>query len=234
MTDWKIPPLILRHMVWRYGLAVGSVGAALAAALFLGRGFDVRGSLFLTAVAVTTWFGGTIPGLTASLLSLFSLGYFFPPLVPYVEIAGIRVPYRVLSLTLFASLALIVCWLSASRRRAEEALREGEHRWRSLTEALPQLVWSAMPDGACDYFSKQWTQHTGVPETDLLGWRWLDVLHPDDREPTRRFWTDSVTGRGPYDVEYRVRRLDGVYRWFKTRGVPIRDSAGNIFKWFGT
>jgi PAS domain S-box-containing protein len=117
---------------------------------------------------------------------------------------------------------------------AEEALRESEHRWRSLTEALPQLVWSATPDGACDYFSTQWTQHTGVHESHLLGWRWLEVLHPDDREPTRRLWTDSVAGRGPYDVEYRVRRSDGVYRWFKTRGVPIRDGAGNIFKWFGT
>src|SRR5262249_29499223 len=59
------------------------------------------------------------------------------------------------------------------RKRAEEALRESEQRWRSLTEALPQLVWSATPDGACDYFSTQWTQHTGVPESDLLGWRWL-------------------------------------------------------------
>jgi PAS domain S-box-containing protein len=117
---------------------------------------------------------------------------------------------------------------------ADEALRESEQRWRSLTEALPQLVWAATPDGSCDYFSTQWTQHTGVPESDLLGWRWLEVLHPDDREPTRRLWTDAVAGRGPYDVEYRVRRSDGVYRWFKTRGTPIRDSQGRIFKWFGT
>jgi PAS domain S-box-containing protein len=120
------------------------------------------------------------------------------------------------------------------RKQAEERLRESEQRWRGLTEALPQLVWSATPDGACDYFSTQWTEHTGVPETDLLGWRWLAVLHPDDRGPTRRLWTDSVAGRGPYDVEYRVRRSDGVYRWFKTRGTPIRDSEGNIAQWFGT
>ena len=119
-------------------------------------------------------------------------------------------------------------------KRAEEKLRESEHRWRSMTEALPQLVWTAAPDGACDYFSTQWTQHTGVPASELLGWQWLEVLHPDDREGTRRFWTDSVAGRGAYDVEYRVRRFDGVFRWFKTRGVPIRDSEGNIFKWFGT
>jgi PAS domain S-box-containing protein len=120
------------------------------------------------------------------------------------------------------------------RKRTEEALRESEQRWRSLTEALPQLVWSATPDGACDYFSTQWSEHTGVAEAELLGWRWLQTLHPEDQERTRTFWLESVAGRHPYDVEYRVRRRDGEYRWFKTRGVPIRDSIGNIVKWFGT
>jgi PAS domain S-box-containing protein len=117
---------------------------------------------------------------------------------------------------------------------AEVRLRESEQRWRNLTEALPQLVWSALPDGACDYFSTQWTEHTGAAEAELLGWRWLQTLHPEDREPTRQFWLESVAGRHPYDVEYRVRRRDGEYRWFKTRGVPIRDGSGNIVKWFGT
>ena len=120
------------------------------------------------------------------------------------------------------------------RRSAEEALRESEQRWRSMAEALPQLVWGATPDGACDYFSTQWTEYTGIPESELLGWCWLDVLHPDDREPTRQFWMDSVAGCRLYDVEYRVRRRNGVYGWFKTRGVPIRDSRGNIVKWFGS
>src|SRR5450432_1689250 len=234
MTGWKISHSILRQAVWRYGLAVVSVAVALAVALLFGRGFDVRGALFLTAVAVTAWFGGMGPGLASLLLSLLSLGYFFQPLVPYVEIVGIRVSYRALALTFFASLALIVCWLSASRRRAEEALRESEERWRNLTEALPQLVWGAGPDGGCDYFSTQWTTYTGIPERELLGWAWMETLHPDDRGPTRQFWTDSVTGRQPYDVEYRIRRSDGTYGWFKTRGTPIRDRDGRIAKWFGT
>src|SRR5499427_8545555 len=139
-------------------------------------------------------------------------------------------PRKLFILRIFATRAAA----ELERLQFEERLRESEQRWRSLTEALPQLVWSATPDGACDYFSAQWTQHTGVPESDLLGWRWLAVLHPDDREPTRRLWTESVAGRGPYDVEYRVRRSDGVYRWFKTRGTPIRDSTGRVVTWFGT
>jgi two-component system, sensor histidine kinase and response regulator len=122
----------------------------------------------------------------------------------------------------------------SERKRLEQELRESEHRWRSITEALPQLVWTATPDGACDYFSTQWTQYTGAPAIELLGWQWLQTLHPDDREPTRQFWSDSVAGRHVYDIEYRVRRFDGEYRWFKTRGVPIRDSDGRIFKWFGS
>jgi PAS domain S-box-containing protein len=234
MTGWKIPPPILRQTVWRYGLAFVSVGVALVVTLSFGRGFDIRGALFLTAVALTAWFGGMVPGLAALVLSVVSLGYFFQPLVPYVEIAGIRVPYRLISLTFFALLALIVCWLSASRRRAEEALRESEQRWRNLTEALPQLVWGASPDGGCDYFSTQWTTYTGMPESELLGWAWMEALHPDDREPTRQFWTESVAGRQSYDVEYRIRRSDGTYGWFKTRGTPIRDSDDRIVKWFGT
>src|SRR5438552_1231687 len=120
------------------------------------------------------------------------------------------------------------------QKQAEERLRESEQRWRSLTETLPQLVWSATPDGTCDYFSAQWTEHTGVAEAELLGWQWLETLHPDDREPTRRFWLASVAGHHAYDIEYRVRRRDGEYRWFKTRGVPIKGTGGNIVKWFGT
>jgi PAS domain S-box-containing protein len=124
--------------------------------------------------------------------------------------------------------------MNKPRRILDEPLRNGEERWRRLVEALPQLVWSATPDGACDYFSAQWTQYTGVAESELLGWRWMDVLHPDDRHSTRQVWTDSVADRHAYDVEYRVRRHDGVYRWFKTRGVPIRDSKGSIVNWFGS
>src|SRR5882762_8135347 len=129
-------------------------------------------------------------------------------------------------------LALLTSWVN--RRFAAQTLELERKRWRSLTEALPQLVWTAKPDGTSDYFSTHWTEYTGVPEAGLLGWRWMEVLHPDDLENTRQVWADAVAGRRPYDVEYRVRRHDGAYGWFKTRGTPIRDSEGRIIKWFGS
>ncbi|MDQ2776047.1 MAG: PAS domain S-box protein [Acidobacteriota bacterium] len=121
------------------------------------------------------------------------------------------------------------------RKRTEQALRESEQHFRSLAEALPQLVWTSLPSGSCDYLSSQWVEYTGIPEQDQLGLRWLDlVMHPDDREVTYRAWMAAVADEAAYDLEYRLRRADGVYRWFKTRGTPVRDSSERIVRWFGT
>ena len=115
------------------------------------------------------------------------------------------------------------------------ALRDSELRWRSIAETLPNLVWTDLPDGECDWLSSQWGKYTGIPEQELLGLNWVDrVLHPDDRERTLACWRAACEDRGEYDIEYRIRRHDGQYRWFKTRGVPVRDASGKIIYWFGT
>ena len=121
------------------------------------------------------------------------------------------------------------------RKQHEKALRASEERWRTLAEALPNLVWTDLPDGQCDWLSGQWGKYTGIPENELLGLRWLEtVVHPDDREHTMACWKAACADQGDYDLEYRVRRHDGVYHWFRTRGVPIRDEQGKIAYWFGT
>ncbi len=119
--------------------------------------------------------------------------------------------------------------------QTQQALREAERRWRTMAEALPNLLWTDLPDGQCDWLSSQWGKYTGIPEHELLGLRWLDmVIHPDDRQRTLECWNAACADLADYDLEYRIRRYDGEYRWFKTRGVPIRDEAGKIVYWFGT
>ena len=120
------------------------------------------------------------------------------------------------------------------RKRAEEALRESEHRWRSLTEALPQLVWTATPDGACDYFSTQWTQHTGVPESDLLGWQLAGSAAP--RRPGAHPAILAGLGGRARPLRRGIPRppVGRSVPLVQDARVPIRDSEGDIFKWFGT
>lgn len=122
----------------------------------------------------------------------------------------------------------------AKLAQARNELLASEARLRTLAESLPHLVWTCRPDGWCDYLSRQWVEYTGQPESEQLGSAWAAHLHPDDREHVRAEWI-AATARGDvYDVEFRIRRADGVYRWFKTRAVPLRDGAGNIVKWFGS
>ena len=121
----------------------------------------------------------------------------------------------------------------AKRTRAEESLRQSERRQRELLEGVPQLIWTCLPDGRCDFLSRQWVEYTGIPEADQLGFAWSEAVHPDDRSHLMERWTQAVSERKPLDVEFRIRGGSGEYRWFKTRGVLLREQDGSS-KWFGT
>jgi PAS domain S-box-containing protein len=120
------------------------------------------------------------------------------------------------------------------RKQAEAALRESQEHYRALAESLPHLVWTCGPDGPCDYLSRQWVEYTGQAAEAQLGYGWVEHLHPDDRERAQAAWAAAVVRGDRFDMEFRIRRADGVYRWFKTRAVPLRDTAGRLVKWFGS
>lgn len=121
-----------------------------------------------------------------------------------------------------------------ARVKAEAEIKSNEKRFRELIESLPQLFWTCRVDGPCDYLGKQWVEYTGIPEAEQLGYRWLEQLHPVDKERTVSEWMEKVKTGDSFDIEFRIRRNDGLYHWFKTRAVPMRDAEGNIIKWFGS
>lgn len=119
-------------------------------------------------------------------------------------------------------------------KSALDALRASEERFRSVVEAMPQIVWTSEPDGASDYHNRRWCDYTGMTQGQAEGWGWQSALHPDDVEPCRARWIHAVSSGEPYEIEYRFRRHDGLYRWHLGRAVPLRDARGKIVKWFGT
>ena len=123
---------------------------------------------------------------------------------------------------------------TAELEAANQTLRESEDRFRTLTESLPHLVWTSRPDGFCDYLSRQWTAYTGLHESQQLGYGWGPQVDPADRERVEAEWAAALARGDEFDSEYRIRRADGLSRWFRVRAVPLRDSSGNIIKWFGT
>ena len=114
------------------------------------------------------------------------------------------------------------------------ALAESEARFRAIADSMPQMVWSTLPDGFHDYYNARWYEFTGVPPGSTDGEGWNGMFHPEDQERARARWRHSLETGEPYEIEYRLRRADGVYCWTLGRATPIRNKAGEITRWFGT
>ncbi|RZU36796.1 PAS domain S-box-containing protein [Fluviicoccus keumensis] len=121
----------------------------------------------------------------------------------------------------------------SERVRLEQQLSQREHELSQMVAGLPGLVWTAQADGRADFLSMQWLYYTGVDPATLQGDSWLTVLHPDDRAEAAATWHSAHTAQRDYAIERRIRRHDGVYHWFHVRGLPLRDEAGAVMRWFG-
>ncbi len=119
------------------------------------------------------------------------------------------------------------------RKKAEEAVATSEQNLRFLTETIPALVWRASPDGNQDYANQRFLDFIGQSMEASAGVGWLQFLHPEDVDSTMRLWQKASESGTPIHVVYRLRRADGVYRWFDVRGEPLRDSNGQVLSWYG-
>ncbi|AWM37740.1 Phytochrome-like protein cph1 [Gemmata obscuriglobus] len=120
------------------------------------------------------------------------------------------------------------------RRKAVEAVRDSEARFRTLAQAVPHIIWVTRANGYHEYYNQRWYDYTGLTEEQSLGDGWSGPLHPDDRARAAARWEQSTATGAEYEIEYRFRGADGRYRWFLGRALPQRDADGRIVRWYGT
>lgn len=122
----------------------------------------------------------------------------------------------------------------SEQKRAEAALIVSERRFREFADALPQLAWTAEPDGTVDFVNRAFYEVVGTIAVDLRNGEWLSFLHPDDRQRVVDVWSAAVRSGTDYAVDFRLRGVGGDYRWYLVTATPIRDETGTIVKWYGT
>jgi formate hydrogenlyase transcriptional activator len=120
----------------------------------------------------------------------------------------------------------------ASTAHAPKQLRQAEDV-QLMVDTIPTLAWSARADGSADFFNRRWLDYAGLSAEEASNWGWTVALHPEDRDRVMDYWRRLVPSEEAGEIEARLKRYDGEYRWFLFRAEPVRDSHGDIFKWFG-
>ena len=119
-------------------------------------------------------------------------------------------------------------------KEAEERIRQSERELRITLETIPGFVSSIEPDGSVDFVSQSWLDYLGCSREEMLDRGWMKTMHPEDLERVLNNWQAALAGGEPLEIEARLRRADGKYRWFLSRAVPLRDGKGNVVKWYST
>jgi PAS domain S-box-containing protein len=122
----------------------------------------------------------------------------------------------------------------AKLQEALEASSKSEIQLRKIIDTIPAHAWCSLPDGANELANPQWLDYMGLSAEETRGWGWKAAIHPDDLGKVLETWSAHLASGEPGEVETRLRRHDGVYRWFLFRGAPLHDEAGNIVRWYGT
>ena len=119
------------------------------------------------------------------------------------------------------------------QKRAEDAIRASERNLKLIIDTIPALAWSARPDGGAEFFNQHYLDFMGLSAQQASDWGWTVAVHPDDSIGLAAAWQRIMDSEAPGEIEARLRRYDGEYRWFLFRAEPLLDEKGNIVKWYG-
>ncbi|WP_162288466.1 hybrid sensor histidine kinase/response regulator [Granulibacter bethesdensis] len=112
---------------------------------------------------------------------------------------------------------------------------KADHELRTIMDTMPQMIWSAQADGYHDFFNQRWIQFSGLPTNQLIGHGWTTLLHPDDRDHTLAHMNNSIASGQSYEIEHRMKRVDGQWRWILTQAHAIsNEETGAVTRWYGS
>jgi len=219
-------------------------------------------SLFLCAVLLAAWLGGAGPGLLATGLSILTFDYYFiapadsfaaqaaPRLVLFAMTALFVVWVSVAQRRSAESLRRARDDLratvqelenlnkslqaeNAERKKAEQSIRQAERELQVTIDSIPALAARYRRDGSLDFVNQTWRTYTGLSQDSLQGRRWGAAIHPDDLPLVEAAWRAHLPTGEPFQLEQRLRRADGEYRWHLARRVPLRNEDGEVIRWYG-
>lgn len=210
--------------------------------------------LFFGAIIGSAWFGGMIAGFIAIVLSTIMAAFFFIPPLFSISVGKESQSF----FTAFILCAIAITVVSSARKRAENAIREArdqleekvrlrtaqleksnleiqesERQLRLLTEAIPQQIWRADAAGAIEYCNQHLIDYLGKAPELLRGDSFFTILHPEDEPLFRETWSTSVADGSRFEMETRIRGMNGIYRWFIVRSFPQLATDGTVARWYG-
>ena len=234
---------VLRRFFLNYSIAAVTVVAAfmgrLAIEKLLGPGLPTY-ITFYPAVTVTATLAGLGPGVLATFLSSLLVVYWILPPVGSFHVERL---VDAVSLTVFLLMGLALSLLAEGYRRnrrrmaaydKELALRQNEEQFRTLANAIPQLCWIANADGWIFWYNERWYTYTGTTPEQMEGWGWQSVHDPEVLPAVLERWRASIVAGEPFEMVFPLRGADGEFRPFLTRVLPLKDTSGNVVRWFGT
>ncbi|BAT51226.1 PAS/PAC sensor hybrid histidine kinase [Nostoc sp. NIES-3756] len=195
-------------------------------------------AFFYAAVALSAWYGGIRPGILTTILSAILLNYVsFTPIYSF-KLTDVG---EIVRIAAFFMISLLIGSLNANLQYSQQkleknlqALGESEEKYRVLTENIPQLVWFADTNGSLEYLNQGWYDYTGLTPVESLGWKWQQVIHPEDLPIVLAQWNSALDCDNTLEIESRLRGRDGSYRWHITRAVPVINADGITRRWFGS
>jgi PAS domain S-box-containing protein len=214
-----------------YGSAVASVAAALGVALAATAQLQLAPyTLLFCAALIATWFGGLGPGLLATALSVLAFDFFF---IEPINSLTLR-DKSLLPLAVFTAAAvLMVSFIAAQRRkRAEGESRRAERELQRIIDCIPVIAASYDREGRIDFVNQTWRDFTGTTLENADRRRWGTAVHPDDLPLCESTWRAGLATGASFQLEHRLRRADGAYRWFRVSRVPFRDESGKVVRWY--